>query len=375
MDEKGKYTKVAAELRRRYREGDDPEAAAEIPKFEDAKRTVHSPYDALVNAVTGSDNLEARRAIIGASQEDLETLKEEYDLEGIDEAGNTDLNTLVTERIELLSKSDNTSKNSSSVLRPPSSPSKPELVQIGLIVETVIDELQMREDIDSQHVDDLKDCLDDLPPITVFADDIRNSPSAIRYFIGDGWHRFLAHKLSSKKQIKAIVHPGGKDAALRCALGANAEHNALRRTNRDKRKAVERALKSYNTILGSGKIKNVSVAELCKVTEGLVRKIRKEMEDAGAKTENQKTENGSTDGGEAGAQIDFFAQLNASFKPVEQGLKECFSHTYFLNPDIQKKDKLEAIEGIERNLKASLQEARDLKAKLAAQEETETPES
>ena len=108
------------------------------------------------------------------------------------------------------------------------------------------------------------------------------------------------------------------------------------------------------------------LGDLCKVSHQFVAIIKKEVSTVDTKPTTASSEKPAP----KPAQTDFFAQLNASFKPVEDGLKEVFSHSYFLNPDVLKKDKLEAITGIERSLKAKLQEAKDLKAKLAAQEET-----
>ena len=240
---------------------------------------------------------------------------------------------------KVLSKSDNT----------------PTKIKLDTILDTEIGTLQMRTEVDSAHVDELKDCLAELPPITLFAD-----PLTGKHHIGDGWHRFLAHKLSGKKEIAALVHPGGPAEALKHALGANAEHNALRRTNRDKRKAVTIALKSFP------KMSLRELGDLCKVSHQFVAIIKNEVSTVDTKPTTASSEKPAP----KPAQTDFFAQLNASFKPVEDGLKEVFSHSYFLNPDVLKKDKLEAITGIERSLKAKLQEAKDLKAKLAAQEET-----
>ena len=233
-------------------------------------------------------------------------------------------------------------------------------IEMSRILDLTLQELQMREEIDHTHVDDLKGHLDELPPITVFQDGEFD-----RYFIGDGWHRFLAHKLSNKKQIKADIRPGGKDAALRHSLGANAEHDALRRTNRDKRKAVKIALKSHSAIFGTDKIKNVAVAELCKVAESFVRKVRKELE---IKADNQPTESGST-GGEPPAQTDFFAELNASYKTIADGFNQVLNHTYFIRPDVTKAEKLAAVADIQRDLANRSQSIKDLKAKLEAQED------
>lgn len=233
-------------------------------------------------------------------------------------------------------------------------------IEMSRILDLTLQELQMREEIDHTHVDDLKEHLDELPPITVFQDGEFD-----RYFIGDGWHRFLAHKCSDKKSIKADIRPGGKAAALRHALGANSEHNALRRTNRDKRKAVKIALKSHSAIFGTDKIKNVAVAELCRIAESFVRKVRKEIEELEKKGSSSNTQKTTA----APRQQDFFAELNASYKSIADGFNQVLNHTYFIRPDVTKAEKLAAVADIQRDLANRSQSIKDLKARLEAQED------
>lgn len=143
-------------------------------------------------------------------------------------------------------------------------------------------ELQMREGFDEDHLEALISHIKaggELPPIKVFpaqgSDPIGRNGE--HYYIADGNHRGMAHRRAGVDLINVEQMTGGRSAALKHALGANAEHNALRRTNRDKRKAVFCALNSYSTIFGETKIKNVAVAEACRVAESFVRKIRLEL--------------------------------------------------------------------------------------------------
>lgn len=154
----------------------------------------------------------------------------------------------------------------------------PELTNSTALVETIRydDALQMRNTLDEDHMQDLIDAFksgEEIPPVELFEDE-----DGVRW-IGDGNHRFKAAQFAGIKAIPARILPGGRPAAFRRALGANAEHNALRRTNSDKRKAVKMALNSHNAIFGTDKIKNVAVAEVCAVAESFVRKIRKELEE------------------------------------------------------------------------------------------------
>jgi ParB-like chromosome segregation protein Spo0J len=73
-----------------------------------------------------------------------------------------------------------------------------------------------------------------LPPIDVYksGDDI---------WMADGFHRLRAHEDAGKRTIRAEVHKGGEHDAAWASCGANQSHG-LRRTNPDKRRAVELAL-------------------------------------------------------------------------------------------------------------------------------------
>ena len=74
----------------------------------------------------------------------------------------------------------------------------------------------------------------EFPPVVVFFD-------GEKYWLADGNHRLTAHEIEDKTTIQAEVHEGGKRDAILYACGANAA-NGIRRTNADKRQAVERLL-------------------------------------------------------------------------------------------------------------------------------------
>lgn len=102
------------------------------------------------------------------------------------------------------------------------------------------------------------------PPITVFYD-------GAKYWLADGFHRFLAAQRNETPQMLAEVNTGSRTDALKFALGANAT-NGIYRSNSDKRNAVEIALEEWPNM------SNSVISELCKVSDDLVRRCRREME-------------------------------------------------------------------------------------------------
>lgn len=102
------------------------------------------------------------------------------------------------------------------------------------------------------------------PPVTVYYD-------GSKYWLADGFHRFLAAQRNEAEFIAAEIHEGSRTDALRHALGANAT-NGIYRSNADKRNACEVALEEWPNM------SNAVIAELCKVSPDLVRRCRLEME-------------------------------------------------------------------------------------------------
>lgn len=68
------------------------------------------------------------------------------------------------------------------------------------------------------------------PPVTVFHD-------GADHWLGDGFHRFHAHRHAGLDSIAAEIRTGTQRDAVLFSVGANAAHG-LRRSNEDKRKAV-----------------------------------------------------------------------------------------------------------------------------------------
>ncbi|MEM9159936.1 MAG: ParB/RepB/Spo0J family partition protein [Verrucomicrobiota bacterium] len=101
------------------------------------------------------------------------------------------------------------------------------------------------------------------PPVIAFFD-------GSKYFLADGFHRYLAAKRIDEDEILAEVREGSRTDALIFALGANAT-NGVYRTNADKRRACEIALEEWYDR------SNAYLADICKVSVELVRRVRKSM--------------------------------------------------------------------------------------------------
>lgn len=73
-----------------------------------------------------------------------------------------------------------------------------------------------------------------MPAVTVFFD-------GSEYWLADGFHRYFGAKEAEQKEINEEIVAGTKRDAVLFSLSANAKHG-LRRTNADKRRAVETLL-------------------------------------------------------------------------------------------------------------------------------------
>ena len=119
--------------------------------------------------------------------------------------------------------------------------------------------IQCRASIDTATVSEYAERMtegDAFPPVIVYG-------TSGRCWIADGWHRIMAANQIGLLDIEATVTPGGRIDALKAALAANAAHG-IRRTNQDKRRAVEIALREF------GKLSSRQIAELCGVSTDMV---------------------------------------------------------------------------------------------------------
>jgi hypothetical protein len=103
-----------------------------------------------------------------------------------------------------------------------------------------------------------------LPPIIVFGPDSRG-----KFFLSEGWHRVEAAKRAGREGLMATIKDGGWKEALEHALGSNAAHG-LKRSNPDKRRAVELALKHWPGW------SSVAIAEKCGVSQPFALSVKGE---------------------------------------------------------------------------------------------------
>lgn len=112
--------------------------------------------------------------------------------------------------------------------------------KIAITKITIDPRLQLRESLNWETVNDYTAAIEageNLPPLSVVYD-------GKHYWLYDGFHRVEGFKGAGRKQIDCDVVEGTFEDALWAALAANHTHG-LRRTNADKRRAVEVALKQW----------------------------------------------------------------------------------------------------------------------------------
>jgi hypothetical protein len=102
-------------------------------------------------------------------------------------------------------------------------------------------------------------------PIAVFDD-------GEKLWVGDGFHRVIAHRAAGLKVIEAAVRPGSRRDAILYSCGANAVHG-LRRSPGDKRRAVETLLRDAEW---SGWSDN-EIARRARVSQSYVSALRKAL--------------------------------------------------------------------------------------------------
>jgi hypothetical protein len=115
------------------------------------------------------------------------------------------------------------------------------------------------------------------PPVDVFYD-------GTDLWLADGFYRYHAHVKAGKTKIRVNEHRGTREDAALFACGANKEHDVvgLRRTNADKRLAVEKTLKLKPGWTGG------RVALHCGVTAPFANKVRRELEQPGQQGPGQE---------------------------------------------------------------------------------------
>lgn len=123
---------------------------------------------------------------------------------------------------------------------------------------------------------------DAMPPVVVFYD-------GAAYWLADGFHRVAARAKVGRLTVKAEVRQGTRRDAVLYACGANATHG-LRRTNADKRRAVETLLRDEEWRAWS----NMQIAKACGVSDRFVGLVRSEVTPNGSESTPRKAADGRT---------------------------------------------------------------------------------
>ncbi|NJN74859.1 MAG: ParB N-terminal domain-containing protein [Limnothrix sp. RL_2_0] len=108
---------------------------------------------------------------------------------------------------------------------------------------------------------------DEFPPVILFYDRAEDA-----YYMGDGFHRYHAHKLNKKRNIEAEIKKGDLRDAVLFAVEANTTHG-LKRTNADKRRAVQTLLEDEEWASWSDR----EISRRCAVSNKFVGDVRRSL--------------------------------------------------------------------------------------------------
>ena len=142
-------------------------------------------------------------------------------------------------------------------------------MNLALDLIHIDDNIQPRAQIDQATVADYRDAMlagQTFPAVTVFHDGTTR-------WLADGFHRVAAAEAAGLTELPTEVRDGSRRDAILFAAGANATHG-LRRTNADKRRAVE-------TLLQDDEWKQRSdrwIAVACAVSDPFVGKLRRSLQ-------------------------------------------------------------------------------------------------
>lgn len=138
--------------------------------------------------------------------------------------------------------------------------------QLELKVIRIDGGTQSRVELNNTTVEEYSEAMADgvqFPPVVVFCD-------GASHWLADGFHRYFGADHAGLGKIAADVRNGTQRDAVLYSLKANATHG-LKRTNADKRKAVETLLKDSEWAAWSDR----KIAEVCGVSHPFVAAIRK----------------------------------------------------------------------------------------------------
>lgn len=124
--------------------------------------------------------------------------------------------------------------------------------------------VEMRADTVGEYANEMMDGAI-FPPIILYHD-------GEDYWLADGFHRVEAARRVERADIEAEIREGSARDAILHGIGANAVHG-IRRTQADKRRAVERLLTDAEWAKWSDR----KIAQVAKVDHKTVGKIRREL--------------------------------------------------------------------------------------------------
>lgn len=157
---------------------------------------------------------------------------------------------------------------------------------ISLAKIIVEDEIVARVELDDKYLFEIEQDIKDgakLPPITLFYD-------GTKHYLVDGLHRFQAAKNLKQEMIVADIREGNQRNAILFSCSANSEHG-LRRTNNDKRKAVNKMLADPEWSQWSDGL----IAKQCVVTQPFVSRVRRNLtQNSFESSSNRKGKDGRT---------------------------------------------------------------------------------
>lgn len=146
---------------------------------------------------------------------------------------------------------------------------KEEVKSLAIDLIVLDKELQGREEINNDHVADLRtawrETPESVPALKVFFD-------GSHYWLADGFHRYHAGKEEKRGSLPCVIFQGSKRAAWIEALRSNQGHG-LRRTNADKRRLVTMALNDKELVEWS----DHRIAEHIGVGNSFVSNVRNEL--------------------------------------------------------------------------------------------------
>ena len=123
---------------------------------------------------------------------------------------------------------------------------------------------RLYEEVVEDYAEDMKQGAE-FPPVVIYYD-------GEEYWLADGFHRVRAKEAIGASEVTAEVILGDLRDAILHSVGANAAHG-LRRTNADKRRAVNRLVRDYDWRKWSDR----EIARRCGVSGKFVGAVRREL--------------------------------------------------------------------------------------------------